>query len=83
MFLFISYLQTDPMFNNNNNNNNNNNYNNDKNNYSEIHDEDSLQISILTNLNVSSFDLKICLQSHTSIKTCCFLHIINNECPTY
>ena len=70
MFLFIAHLQTDPMFNNNNNNNNNNdnNNNNNNNNYSEIHIEDSLQISILTNLNVSSFDLKTCLQNHTSIK---------------
>ena len=65
MFLFIAHLQTDPMFNNNNNNNNNNNDdNNNKNNFSEIHDENSLQISILTNLNVSSFDLKICLLFH-------------------
>ena len=70
MFLFIAHLQTDPMFNNNDNNNNNNNNNNNdndnknKNNYSEIHDENSLQISILTNLNVSSFDLKICLLFH-------------------
>ena len=62
MFLFKAHLQTDPMFNNNNNNNDNNNKN--KNNYSEIHDEDSLQISILTNLNVSSFYLKICLLFH-------------------
>ena len=54
MFLFIAHLQTDPMFNNNNNNNNKK----KKNNYSEIHDEDSLQISILTNLNVFSFSLK-------------------------
>ena len=61
MFLFIAHLQTDPMFNNNNSNNNNN---NNCINYSEIHDEDSLQISILTNLNVSSFDLKICLLFH-------------------
>ena len=65
MFLFIAHLQTDPMFNNNNNNNNNNNDdNNNKNNFSEIHDENSFQISILTNLNVSSFDLKICLLFH-------------------
>ena len=65
MFLFIAHLQTDSMFNNNNNNNKNNNKNNNnKNYYSEIHDEDSLQISILTNLNVSSFYLKICLLFH-------------------
>ena len=68
MFLFIAHLQTDPMFNNNNYNNNYNYNDNNKNNYNEIHDEDSLQISILTILNVSQFDLEICLQSYTSIK---------------